>query len=72
MISLIKLYTEGGKVVRHEDWYVFIYFTCLVLRTKQEYLNLQFNKENVEHSFVPLPWDNNIVFSVCENVRGNL
>ncbi|KAG5575028.1 hypothetical protein H5410_055162 [Solanum commersonii] len=24
MISLIKLYTEGGKVVRHEDWYVYI------------------------------------------------
>lgn len=22
MISLIRLYVEDGKVVRHEDWYV--------------------------------------------------
>lgn len=25
MVSLIKLYIEEGKVVRHEDWYVLIY-----------------------------------------------
>lgn len=24
MISLIKLSTEDGKIVRHEDWYVYL------------------------------------------------
>lgn len=26
MISLIKLYIEGGRVVRHEDWYALMLY----------------------------------------------
>lgn len=42
MISLIRLYVEDGKVVRHEDWYAPNSQTLWYFSQLSKYSNLKF------------------------------
>lgn len=43
MVSLIKLYLKEGKIVRHEDWYVLIYWAhCFLLSLKKKKIKMTF------------------------------